>query len=155
MKNLKIIFFISSICFAQSISKQIIGSAGNNFSNTNIKVNFSIGESVVGIMTYNGNQLSNGFHPGFNSEVLDLNDNLKSEQIIVFPNPTSKFLYVHHSKLNTFEAIILDINGKVLYSGNFQNDIPLDISNYMPGLYMVIIENKENNLKKTYKIIVK
>jgi hypothetical protein len=36
-----------------------------------------------------------------------------------------------------------------------QKDVPLDVSYYIQGIYLVTIENKETNKKKTYKIIKK
>ena len=42
-----------------------------------------------------------------------------------------------------------------LYSGTIHKDVPLDVSTYTQGMYFVTIENRENNKKKTYKIIKK
>jgi hypothetical protein len=42
-----------------------------------------------------------------------------------------------------------------MYSGTMQKDVPLDVSTYTPGMYLVTIENKETKKKNTYKIIKK
>lgn len=61
----KIILFLTLSAWisshSQSISKQVIGSAGLTQTNSNLKVSFSVGEPVVGIMTTANNQERNGY----------------------------------------------------------------------------------------------
>ena len=80
---------------------------------------------------------------------------IENNLITLYPNPTSKLLYVSHTELNSLGIQIVDVNGKQMYSGTIQKDVPLDISSYTRGLYLVTIENKETKKKNTYKIIKK
>ena len=153
MKYLILVLLSTTISYSQSISKQVIGTAGKTQTNSNLKVSWTIGEPVVGLMTSGGNQLGNGYYPGLNLQALNVEDNAIELQIKVYPNPTSKFLYVLHSELNSFGIQIIDLNGKQLYSGTICKDQPMDISNFSVGLYLITIENKESNKKNTYKII--
>ena len=73
----------------------------------------------------------------------------------LYPNPTSQVLYVSQPELNSLGIQVVDLNGIKMYSGTIQKDVPLDVSTYTPGLYLVTIENKEKNKKNTYKIIKK
>lgn len=82
-------------------------------------------------------------------------EKLGNSLISLYPNPTSQLLYVSHPEINSFVIKVKDLNGKQMYSGTIQKDVPLDVSNYTQGMYFVTIENKENNKKKTYKIIKK
>ena len=141
--------------YSQSISKQVIGTAGKTQTNSNLKVSWTTGEPVVGLMTAGGNQLGNGYYPALNLQALSIEDNLIDLQIKVYPNPTSLFLYVSHPELISFFIQIVDLNGKLIYSGNINKEEPLDISNYSTGIYAVTIENKESNKKNNYKIIKK
>lgn len=141
--------------YSQSISKQVIGTAGKTQTNSNLKVSWTTGEPVVGLMTSGGNQLGNGYYPAMDLQALNIEDNLIDLQIKVYPNPTSQFLYVSHPDLNSFLIQIIDLNGKLIYSGNIIKEAPLDISNYLTGIYAVTIENKESNKKNNYKIIKK
>jgi hypothetical protein len=73
----------------------------------------------------------------------------------LYPNPTSQVLYVSQPELNSLGIQVVDLNGIKMYSGTIQKDVPLDVSTYTPGMYLVTIENKEKNKKNTYKIIKK
>jgi hypothetical protein len=155
MKHLIILLLVSSIGYSQSISKQVIGSAGKTQSNSNLKVSWTVGEPIVGLMTAGGNQLSNGYHPAMNVKALKIEDNSLDLQITVYPNPTSQLLCVSHPELNSFAIQITDLNGKQMYAGKISKDHPLDVSHYTQGMYLVTIENKETKIKNTYKIIKK
>ena len=150
-----LLLLIFQVALAQSISKQVIGTAGKTQSNYNLKVSWTTGEPVVGLMTAGGNQLSNGYYPAMNLQALSVEDNVLDVQLKVYPNPTSQSLYVSHPELNSFGITIVDLNGKLLYKGSINKDEPLDVSNYTQGMYLVTVENKEANKKNTYKIIKK
>ena len=155
MKNLVIILLVTTTCFSQTVSKQVIGTAGKTQSNSNLKVSWTTGEPVVGLMTAGGNQLGNGYYPALNLQALSVEDNTMDVQLRVYPNPTSKSLYVSHPELNSFGITIVDLNGKQLYQGTINKEEPLDVSNYTLGMYMVTVENSATNKKNTYKIIKK
>jgi hypothetical protein len=156
MKHLILLLLATSIGYSQTISKQVIGTAGKTQTNSNLKISWTTGEPVVGLMTVNGrNQLANGYYPALNLQTLSIEDNSLEAQIKVFPNPTSQSLYVSHPELNSFGIQIVDLNGKQVYSGTISKEQPLDVSNYSQGMYLVTIENKETNKKNTYKIIKK
>ena len=155
MKKLLLLLLISSIGQAQSISKQIIGTSGKTLTNSNLKLSYTVGEPVVGLLTAGGNQLGNGYYPALNLQTLSVEDNNLDVQLKVYPNPTSQSLYVTHPEMNSFGISIVDLNGKQLYSGTINKEEPLDVSGYTQGMYMVTIENTTSNKKNTYKIIKK
>jgi hypothetical protein len=67
MNNLTLIILFASLCgYSQTISKQIIGTAGKTQTNSNLKVSWTTGEPVVGLMSAGGSQLSNGYYPAMN-----------------------------------------------------------------------------------------
>ena len=155
MKYLVIVLLVATMGYSQSISKQVIGSAGKTQSNANLKVSYTVGEPVVGLMTAGGNQLGNGYYPALNLQALSVEDNVLDVQLKVYPNPTSQSLYVSHPELNSFGITIVDLNGKQLYSGTINNEEPLDVSGFTQGMYLVTVENAIANKKNTYKIIKK
>ena len=155
MKKLTVFLLVTTTCFSQTVSKQVIGTAGKTQSNSNLKVSWTTGEPVVGLMTAGGNQLGNGYYPALNLQALSVEDNTMDVQLRVYPNPTSKSLYVSHPELNSFGITIVDLNGKQLYQGTINKEEPLDVSNYTLGMYMVTVENSATNKKNTYKIIKK
>ena len=155
MKQLALFLVVTTIGYSQTISKQVIGTAGKTQSNSNLKVSWTAGEPVVGLMTAGGNQLGNGYYPALDLQALSVEDNVLDVQLRVYPNPTSQSLYVSHPDMNSFGITIVDLNGKQLYSGTINKEEPLDVSGYTQGMYMVTIENTTSNKKNTYKIIKK
>jgi hypothetical protein len=155
MKFLIIILFITFNSYSQSISKQVIGTAGKTQTYSNLKVSWTAGEPVVGLMTAGGNQLGNGYYPAMDLQSLIVEDYLIDVKIKVYPNPSSEILHVSHPELNSFSIQITDLNGKQIYLGIINKDEPLNISNYTQGIYFVTISNKEANKTNTYKIIIK
>jgi hypothetical protein len=153
-----ILFFVLSVPFfggAQTISKQVIGTAGKTQTNSNLKVSWTTGEPVVGLMTAGGNQLGNGYYPAMDIQALSIDDVTLNVEIKVYPNPTSQSLYVSHPDLTSFQIQIVDMNGKQIHTGTIDKEVPLDVSSYTQGMYLVTIEDTTNHKKNTYKIIKK
>lgn len=157
MKHLLLVLTLtfSSLSFSQSISKQVVGTSGKTLTNSNLKVSYTVGEPVVGLMTAGGNQLGNGYYPALNLQALSIEDNVLDVQLRVYPNPTSQSLYVSHTDTTSFGISIVDLNGKLLYSGTINKEEPLDVSNYTLGMYLVTVESEITHKKNTYKIIKK
>ena len=114
----KIILFITltfwTSSFSQSISKQVDGATGKTQTNGNIKLSYTIGEPIVGLMTTGANQLGNGYWPSLDLLALSVEDSNLFMQIRVYPNPTSQALYITHPVLSTFLITIDDMNGMQL-----------------------------------------
>ena len=89
-----------------------------------------------------------------NCEELGINDYYQN-QIIVYPNPTSNFVFVK-SNLNlqfvNFE--IYDFNGRLVLSGKqlFNQQFSIDVSNLSSGIYILNINNSQ--FETNYKIII-
>jgi hypothetical protein len=88
-------------------------------------------------------------------QALSIDDVALNVEIKVYPNPTSQLLYVSHPDLTSFQIQIVDMNGKQIYAGTIEKDVPLDVSSYTQGMYLVTIEDTTNHKKNTYKIIKK
>jgi hypothetical protein len=89
-----------------------------------------------------------------NCEELGINDYYQN-QIIVYPNPTSNFVFVK-SNLNlqfvNFE--IYDFNGRLVLSGEelFNQQFSINVSNLSSGIYILNINNSQ--FETNYKIII-
>ena len=129
-----LVMVLYNTAHSQTISKQVVGTSGNTLSNSNLKVSWTIGEPVVGLMTAGGKQLGNGYHSSLNVQALSVEESLLDVQLIVYPNPTSEMLYVSHPELNSFFIQISDLNGKLIYSNTINKEQPLDVSNYSQGM---------------------
>ena len=58
MRKMLLLFLMGNAGIAQSISKQVIGSAGMSVS----QLSWTTGEAVVGLMRSLGSQLGNGYY---------------------------------------------------------------------------------------------
>lgn len=155
MKLLIFMLLVTTLSYSQSISKQVVGTAGKTLSGSNVLLTWTAGEPVVGLMTAGGNQLGNGYYPAMDIQALSLEDHLIVVEIKVFPNPTSHSIYITHPELTNFQIKISDMNGKELFEGKVEKEVPINISNYTSGMYLITIDNNETNKKNTYKVIKK
>lgn len=58
------LILISFVGFSQNIERQVIGSAGQSFSNATLSMDFTVGELVVTTITDGSSILTQGFHQG-------------------------------------------------------------------------------------------
>ena len=146
-----LLFLMANAGIAQSISKQVIGTAGLSAP----QLSWTTGEAFVGLMQSSTSQLGNGYHDAKSLVALGIEDYSLDVQLKVYPNPTAKLLYVSHPEQTTFSIGIADLNGRQVYSGSINTTSPLDLGQYPQGMYVVTIENKLASKKNTYKIIKK
>jgi type IX secretion system substrate protein len=157
MKNKMLLFllFAYQVTFSQSISKSVIGSTGQTFAAGGNKISWTVGESVVGLMTANGNQLGNGYHSSFNLQLLSVEDTSLEALVSVYPNPTSDYLNIRQKDNHKIDVKILDLNGKTAKEATLNSEEPFDISALPQGVYIMLVTDRETNKKNTYKIIKK
>ena len=83
-----------------------------------------------------------------------LGNSMSESEITLFPNPTSDYLNINLSELNGSISIQLySMNGALMLSENlkYRTEI-IDVSNYEPGLYLLRINQNEEQVTK--KIII-
>lgn len=69
----------------------------------------------------------------------------KQNSIKVYPNPTSQLLFIGKDEDKIYaEVSIIDVSGKlVMKKTNHQYKQPIDVSNLIPGNYIIISKNSE------------
>jgi len=138
---------------AQSASPDVISSSGSDFTNANMQMSWTMGESIITTITDGNNILTQGFHQSHLSSVsiLDLNPTIVFE---AFPNPVVHQLTIENSD----EAIghimrINDGNGREVWSSTVtKNTETIDFSSYAPGTYFLLLSNEGRDIK-TFKIL--
>ena len=140
---LSLLFFNFQL-FSQSISKQVISTAGSKFESENSSITFSVGETVVGSMTSEeySIQLGNGYYPSLDLEALNVELNDLSINVSIFPNPYENFIYLTSKENITYELIILDLSGKLVHKGDYKNNEPVALGSLSKGTYIARISNK-------------
>jgi len=78
-------------------------------------------------------------------------DNVKSEQLNIYPNPFNDNIFVSVNGGKNIE--ITDVLGKVVHCSELSNGInEISTSHFLKGIYLVRIQNKDNGIQ-TFKII--
>ena len=153
MKKLFFLLIFSPLfVLGQVTSPSLISSSGDSYSNSNLNMDFSIGEVVI--ETHQNNEiLTQGFHQGvlnIQTGVLELDFATK-----VYPNPTTNIVIVELEKDITGEILIYDINGKLMISDKLDNERikQFDFSKFSQGNYLLHINIKDKlDIYKIQKI---
>jgi hypothetical protein len=140
---------------AQSISKQVISSVGKTQTNSNIKLSYTLGEPLIGLMSSVSNQIGNGYYPSLNLQALNIEDDISDSELLIYPNPTSHLLFITHLEYKSFYISIFDLNGKEIYNGFVSKGEAIDFSTYSEGIYILTVNDTKKNKINTYQIIKK
>lgn len=152
-----ILLLKSALLFSQSLSKQVISTAGSVFENENFNLSYSTGEFAVGSMTSEDGsiQLGNGYYPSLDLSTLHAENPELIFHVKVFPNPTTELIYISHPTEKSFDVSILDVSGKKIFQKIFQKDQPIDLKFLASGIYFIDINIKDSSQINRYKIIKK
>jgi hypothetical protein len=147
-------FIFYNVCNAQ----QVFSTAGKSVSNSNLKLDYTIGEPIILTKSNGTTTLTQGFHQPTYQFVTKVSQSLKDiVDIKLFPNPTNEFLQIEISKLNNLKLAfdIIDLNGKYLSSNVkiLNEQTQLNIKDFPSGTYYIQIRNENENQTTTYSII--
>lgn len=76
-------------------------------------------------------------------------DHSNHQSLYVYPNPTSGHFTIKGLNSDKNSIDLFDINGKHVYSGNFDRDINLNVSNLQEGFYFIKIKTLETVMIKS------
>lgn len=130
---------------------------------THIKILDVVGSIDLEYARYDsfGNPINDPFPTPFYSSGFDLdavgviNEHIlgivKNENfdVRIYPNPVSKILFIE--TMEVVQAIIHDLQGRIVFSETFETKKQIDVSGLKSGTYILTISSKENRVK--YKFI--
>lgn len=123
------------------ITEKTLNSAGGQTSNSNIYVDFSIGEPLI--HEYKSNIfVTEGVLQPFSKSITPTENVIY--RLDLFPNPAQNDLFVSLDNANDFIIHIVDIHGRV-YSLKLSDRNSIDVSNLAPGIYLL---DAFNNISK-------
>lgn len=135
---------------AQSIERQLIGSAGGNLSAAdNSSINFSTGEPVAGNLAGSG-RINQGFQQNWIALTPVRTPEAEALEVRVFPNPTPGLIHIECAK--PAEIQLFDQQGRLLLEAENESG-EIDISNYPPGYYSLRVLEKNGPSGKSFKLI--
>jgi hypothetical protein len=79
-------------------------------------------------------------------------NNLKTDNILLFPNPANDLIYIQSPKASG-QIKLFDINGKLLRSESFLANSMINISDLATGIY--IVQVLSDNMIKHTKLVIK
>jgi hypothetical protein len=81
---------------------------------------------------------------------------INPEQFIhIYPNPTKNQLTIATEKLNgKIHFELMDLQGRIVNTGDFEQQITTDVSGFSNGIYFVILKNQEGAILHREKVIV-
>ena len=161
MKNLVFTFltlFIAvQVINAQSISPQVVATAGNYSSNGGYSVSWTIGEPVIATAVNGGTTLTQGFQqPTYN--VLSLtNGKIEGFTVNVYPNPATDFVIIDWKTedQNMLFISLYDATGRMISTQSYsasQEKVSLNLSQLASAQYFLEIRNKNNSIAKIFQI---
>ena len=149
------LFTFYFVANGQTLDREAVATSGGQFTNSNLSISYTIGETVVGDLSSTNTTISQGFNQAFKEDNTSVANLLDNSIYKVFPNPANNKLFIESGVASS--VIIYNLLGKPV--GNSVNVDPsetkeLDVSNYAPGVYFMRIVG-ENNSVSTVKWIKK
>lgn len=161
MKNILLLLAAALIVpstIGQNIYTDVIGSAGDEDTISNIVVSWTIGECMVEHYCNNECRFSQGFHQSY-YQVLKVPEETPSLlEVRVYPNPTPDILNIDLSSLTpgkTYQLMILDIKGTKLIEMEASSEdlVQLSLSLFPNGMMFLHIIDQSKSAKSIFKII--
>lgn len=156
LTGLLLVIFIQ----AQTISQQVIGSAGESYENGSISISWTIGEVAVETLEQNGLILTQGFQQGY-FEITSVDEiPLSSILVEIYPNPAKEYINIEVKHNDEFDIVVemFDLQGRLVKNRNIEkgtNRIELELTNLSASQYILRLSKKNGELVQTFKLIKK
>lgn len=161
MKTLTVLIsglLFSVYCMAQSVTPQVVASAGNYYDNGTISISWTLGEPVIATAVSTDVTLTQGFQqPDYNVVLVEHVSNPQLD-VNVFPNPTTGLLNIQWTGKPDANATIslFDMSGKQIINqqvvtGNATGSV--NISELANASYVLKIVAKDLTFSKEYRIV--
>ena len=152
----------STYSVAQTISRQSVGTIGKSFSNNEMTVQQSIGQSYG---TSSRHQNTVHVHPGFiqRQQLFLVEENTLTDlpiELLIYPNPSAAFVQFSAEEPSenvdeTIQIEVFSIDGVRIFSNQIPNlsSYILDCSSWSSGSYIIHISR--NNRQLYYAKLIK
>lgn len=133
------------------LGKYVISSGAGICENEMYSSKNSIGQPLLGIFQNQNYNITSGFwnDGGFLTKAKKIPLAVYADSVVIYPNPTWKFLHVNIPGKGILE--IIDGRGIVLLNEIYLGQQTFDLTNYKSGIYLLRFRNKTHLL--TEKIV--
>ena len=145
--------FILTAAHAQSLTPEVVTTAGERFSGTDVSLSWTLGEVMVETYDTATVVLNQGFQQGTLTGGTSIDDLYANFGLIkIFPNPTTQTLYIEREYGQKLFIRLSDMRGKELMRRNFEQLYgQLDLSHLAEGVYLLHLSDGEK-IGKTVRI---
>jgi hypothetical protein len=147
---------------SQSLSPEVISTAGDYFVGTNASVSWTLGETVIETYTSSGTILTQGFQQlSYTIVSIDeppISKNANNGHINVYPNPATDFINVDFIDIthSGVMAQMYDLQGKKMMEEQMQTNPAhrqLDLSKIAKGSYILRFTDPNGIFIKSFKVV--
>jgi hypothetical protein len=144
-------FCFYGVCYSQSGSLSVVGTAGESFRSPEGSLDWTLGEIMTETYIQKDRILTQGFHQP-EIKTVDL-----EQSIIVYPNPVSDSLNVRLIKNGSYQVEVYTMLGNKLIDQNINltlNNLSfqIDFREFGPALYVLRIFNIKTGQVSSFKI---
>ena len=155
-----LVLFFGFLYAQTNLSQDVLAAGGGVSKTSEIELQWTIGESVVGLAS-TSNRL---YTVGFDQPVLISSKVIRdfaidvTSQISVYPNPVENTLRVHfhEGKNDNVKMILSDLHGRALVEKAVSSKLSLteiSVQHLISGVYQLRILSMDGTILKTFKII--
>lgn len=149
-------FAVVTVVDAQSISPQVIASAGTHFTGSNAQLSWTIGEPVITTVSNGSNIITQGFHQTLLNVTSVEEQSIAGVNVTVFPNPTSDVVNINLvNNLKDLQLDLFDMSGKLLQArkiGAAEGNVQIGMNEYARANYLLRIYSVDGSVNYTYKV---
>lgn len=141
---------------AQSISPEVVASAGEHFENGSVQLSWTLGEVVIDTYDNGTNILTQGFHQT-NLTVTAIDETLADVRMNLYPNPTSEYLNIELS--NNEQQInlqVYDMSGRLIHKdviNAYDTKYVLPMQSVATGKYLIQMQSEDGKMNTTHQVV--
>ena len=144
------------IGIAQSITPEVIASAGEHFDNGTTQLSWTLGEVVIDTYDNGTNILTQGFHQT-QLTVTSVEESLADVRLNMYPNPTSEVLNIElGNNESDINLQLFDMSGKLIHQDKieaYQTKYVVPMNQVATGNYLVQMQSVDGKMNSTHKVI--
>lgn len=147
-------FFAVSLCFGQDVSIHTLNSGGASsvVNSGRLMVEWSVGEPFTNVYSAGSFVVSEGFQQFQFVEIPAGTGRVLPKAIKAYPNPFTDFIVLKTTagdllKQHPVSARVYSTSGNIVLQRTFlQDEVTLEASALLPGMYLIILEQNGNLL---------
>lgn len=158
MKRRYLLIALFACCSQAALYSQtleLIGAAGDEASNSQSQLSYTVGELVVATGESGDNTVTQGYQQS-NLFVTGIDEPIADFNLRVYPNPTSDILILESKDFSSISNVALyDLKGALIQNINSPSDsrISIDMSDVSAGNYMLVAKHVSSAKPFTYQVI--